>query len=794
MSNRDKNSIYKVGIIIAAIVLLTWLKGIIHFINLPIHITKFTAIFFPFIISLLALALFIKLWVFIYKLNKTARIPEERYRSLYHQAQMGLITTSFDGCKIIMANPKMLEILGFNDFNEVEKLSAYNLWANPNDRLKFISELQVHKKLSAYNFPAVCKDGTIKYLQLYAILDIKSGHIEANIIDVTDKQTYEKQLLYQATLLKNIQESILVIDPQGVIQFYNRQAEQIFKINGNRLINEVISGLGDVHDPYITSGVLAHVTAGHSWQGEHGMMVQGQKRIFISRVDPIINDNLISAYVIMSTDITELVRNREQAEAANLAKSQFLANMSHEIRTPMIGILGAVDLLEQGLTDSKQLTNINIIKECGEQLLKIINEILDVSKIEIGLVNLRPQNCNIYDLFYHTIQIVEPMLKEKGLKLELDLHSISSIEAFLDPYKVRQILTNILFNAIKFTSKGTIKLKSHINYGETRNQLVVSIIDTGIGIPREHIPFIFDPFSQVDNSTSRGFGGTGLGLYICQKLVELMDGTIEVISELGRGTEFIITLPLTISANTLATHETVIKTKNVDDTIQFIPRSVLVVEDNELNQKIVGEMLRNYGFEVSTAINGLECLQILQHKNFDIILLDMQMPLMDGYETAKLIREDININHIPIIAMTAHAMNGDREKCIASGCTSYIAKPFKSEDLVNEIKQHLSSSYSGSKHLSHYNNLFINELIPEFISILADMIEELDEAINSNDMREVKSISHDIKGTAGMYGFNSISHTAAQIEKAAQESSAVKMQNLLKHLHQLFEEASEEVS
>ncbi|HZK43504.1 MAG TPA: response regulator [Syntrophomonadaceae bacterium] len=579
-----------------------------------------------------------------------------------------------DNSRIIMANPKLLTMLGYDEMSEFKELSTFSLWANPDSRLEFFKQLQFSQKLSGYSAQGICKDGNIKDFEISAVYNYELEYIEATVIDVT-----------------------------------------------------------------------------------------------------------------------ELLQVRKQAEAANLAKNQFLANMSHEIRTPMIGVLGAVDLLEQNNVNTKQLENIKIIRECSEHLLNIINDILDVSKIEIGLVHLKLENCNLYDLFYQAISMIKPSLYAKGLNLEVELNFESYLEVNLDSNKLRQILVNIFVNAIKYTTKGTIGIKAKINNIEERNNLVISISDTGIGIPNEYISSIFNPFSQGDNSSSRGFEGTGLGLYICKSLIDLMEGNIDVISSPSQGTEFIITLPVKVLIPQVLASNYVNNANKIDDTIKFIPRSILVVEDNELNQKIVAEMLRNYGFDVSTAKNGLECLQILQHERFDAILLDMQMPIMDGYETAQLIREDKDLKDIPVIAMTAHAMNGDREKCIAYGCSSYISKPFKSEHLVEEIKQHLKTHTS--KRLSTPpNNLFIAELIPEFMDLLADMMEKLNIAIKNADIDEIKNISHDIKGSSGMYGFNDISNLAAQIEKTVNNNSLNKVQLLYRNLFELYRIANEQVS
>ncbi len=601
--------------------------------------------------------------------------------------------------------------------------------------------------------------------------------------------SFTNDLNYQITLLENIQECIIVVGINGTVQYYNLPAKKLFNLSQLLSKKDMLFKLFPTYSHIEISEIYNLIQSGRTWQGEYEMEVDGEKKTFMSRINPIIYNNRITDYVIIASDITELVQTRGQAQAANLAKNQFLANMSHEIRTPMIGILGAVDLLEATCTDKKQMENINIIRYCGEDLLNIINDILDVSKIEIGLVDLHPENCNLYDLFYRAINTIEPALLEKGLNLELDIKDIAKAEVFLDHFKLRQILTNILFNAIKFTSRGTIRIKAFFDQSG-HEQLVIIISDTGIGIPSDAIPYIFDPFSQADNSTSRQFNGAGLGLYICKKLIDLMDGTIKVTSEIELGTEFKINLPVEIRTNYdlgIPSDEIQLESK-----VTFMPHSILVVEDNELNQKIVDEMLRNFGFEVRVANNGLECLQILEDNSFDLILLDMQMPIMDGYETAQLIRQDKTLKHLPIIAMTAHAMTGDRELCLASGCTSYIAKPFKSEELVAEINKNLTPYPQNPK--AQTNHLFINELLPEFFETMSMMIGELDRAVSSRNLDKIKSISHDIKGTSGIYGFADISQLAIQIGEAVEEKCFPKLEQLLTQLHCKYQEAIKQVS
>lgn len=481
----------------------------------------------------------------------------------------------------------------------------------------------------------------------------------------------------------------------------------------------------------------------------------------------------------------ELVEARVQAQAANMVKNQFLANMSHEIRTPMIGIMGAVDLLAESRLADEQYENIEIIRDCGEQLLSIINGILDMSKIELGMVELHPKVCSLSNLFVSLFNIVEPILKGKGLYIKLDISPGIPALVRIDETKLRQVLINILYNAVKFTNQGFIRFTATLEEVDGIPWLSLAISDTGIGIPDYEIENIFTPFTQVDNSTSRQYGGTGLGLCISKKLVDLMQGNIYVKSQEGLGSTFYIKIPLEI-VSYLEVNKNINSNDHNDDyedklLTDFVPIRVLLVEDNNLNQKIVSQMLINYGFEITVANNGLECLRLLQEMHFNIILMDMQMPVMDGYEATRMIRQYEALQHIPIIAMTAHAMNGDREKCLASGCTSYIAKPFKAEELAREIRKHFQGISTGNSD-PDFNN-FINELLPEFMAQLEEMVNSLKLAFANHDLEAIKSISHDIKGTAGMYGFRQISETAATIEAAAWEGSFARIKSCLDQLY-----------
>ncbi|MDD2510105.1 MAG: ATP-binding protein [Syntrophomonas sp.] len=484
---------------------------------------------------------------------------------------------------------------------------------------------------------------------------------------------------------------------------------------------------------------------------------------------------------------------QENANFANMAKSQFLSNMSHEIRTPIIGILGSLDLLEQSDLSQQQAANISIIRECGEQLLQIIDNILDVSKIEVGLVTPNLEPCNLHELTLATIERVDTLLKRKGLGFKLNIDSQIPAKLMLDKSKLQQIMLNLLNNSMKFTLEGSIELRAGI-HPEDSSRLLFSITDTGIGIPQSFLERLYDPFTQADSSNSRQYGGTGLGLFICKKLLGLMGGEINVSSMPGSGTTFFFSIPLMeadeVELQSQDEFRPEERESREDSLLDFTPIQVLLVEDNPLNQKIVGQMLHNYGFEVIMASNGLEGLRILQDSQVKIILMDMQMPIMDGYEATQFIRQDSKWREIPIIAMTAHSLPGDREKCLACGCTSYISKPFKGNDLVQLMKGYIKRDFKESTSPQH----LIAELMPEFITLLDEMIGDLDIAVKNRNIDNIQAISHDIKGTAGMYGFMKVSQLATAIEQASRIKDMQRIKQICSELYQQVEKIKIQVS
>ncbi len=386
--------------------------------------------------------------------------------------------------------------------------------------------------------------------------------------------------------------------------------------------------------------------------------------------------------------ISQLISAREEAEQANRAKSDFLAMMSHELRTPMNGVLGMLQLLETTEQTREQAEYTALATESTEHLLKVINDILDFSRIERGALELECIPFNLLELVQGSALVFQHSAQQRGLALELQIQAgLENIEVCGDPTRIRQILVNLLGNALKFTEEGAIHLS--LEWQALDHDvlwLTCAVHDSGIGISPERLEHMFDAFQQADSSISRRYGGTGLGLAIARTLAERMGGTLQAESKEGSGSTFTLEIPLPFQQSPAHRQQAA-----GDAAPVAAGQEILLVEDNPVNQTVIEAMLRSLGYRVTLVADGIQAVRSAERQRYDAILMDCRLPVLDGYSATREIRAQENGRRVPIIALTANALQGDRENCLQAGMNDYLAKPFKRAELQRILQRWIGS-------------------------------------------------------------------------------------------------------
>jgi PAS domain S-box-containing protein len=585
---------------------------------------------------------------------------------------------------------------------------------------------------------------------------------------------------------------------------------------GEMLGRNIRDMIPEKHRPRFEEEYLAAVRNDNNTitSGEFCVLSKEGQEIFLLYKNYRVEEPDLDPYVIgFAQDITDRIKmekelrlTKQLTEEVARAKESFLAHMSHEIRTPMNGILGIASLLKKTQLDSQQRDYLQLIQESANNLVVIVNDILDLEKIVAGKLQLEVIPFKIVDKIATTIQSFIYRAEEKELGLIYQNFIPADLVVKGDPYRLSQVLNNILSNALKFTESGHITISSGINE-ESEDEVVVEITvsDTGIGIEQERLRTVFEPFVQADATISRKYGGTGLGLAICKNMIEMQHGDMNVQSELGKGSAFTIRIPYYLSIEAMQENE-------IGQEIDYKSlghRKVLVAEDVELNQYLARHILESWDFEVVIANNGREAIEALADASFDCVLMDVQMPEMDGIEATHHIRSmpDPVKAKIPIIALTANALKGDSEKYLAAGMTDYLAKPFDEERLFRVISRNLTPAVApvstsapstgpasasvtskidipliNTTTMSNDSRLydltmvqsvsggdegFIKKMVALFIETVPQNVQDLKKALQEENWEQVGKTAHKLKSTIDSMGIKSIRQEIRAVEANA---------------------------
>lgn len=505
----------------------------------------------------------------------------------------------------------------------------------------------------------------------------------------------------------------------------------------------------------------------------------------------------------------ELESTTRRALEASHAKSEFLANMSHELRTPMNGVLGMMDIVLESRLSPEQREQLETAQRCAFTLLALLNDILDLSKIEAGKMVLERIPFDARRLVDESVKSQMPRCRQKGIDLKVQTDADVPGMILGDPLRMRQILENLLSNAIKFTEQGGVTVVLE-RFGP--RELRLAVHDTGTGISKDKLGSIFDKFTQADGSISRKYGGTGLGLTITRKLVEMHGGHMSVESEPGAGSRFYAHLPLEVPEGGVnAPAPPVAGTARIEAGEAARPVRILVVEDNLVNQKVVSAILKKRRWIVELANDGREAIDKLDQESadhFGLILMDVQMPVLDGLEATRLIRGNPRWNALPIVAMTAHAMNGDRERCLQAGMNGYVSKPVQPAHLLDLIESHLNHTAPeapvqptgkpaleralADRLIAQDSDLATN-MLQLFLQLAPERLQRVRLAAEAQDLETLTTEIRKISSSAVAMAATGLGECARQVEKAAEEHDLVALREgltaLEREVHQLRHQA-----
>ncbi|MBL7860801.1 MAG: response regulator [Cyclobacteriaceae bacterium] len=600
---------------------------------------------------------------------------------------------------------------------------------------------------------------------------------------------YVRKGLFYKSVVEDGSDIIFLVDYEGTILYHNHSVRHTLGYKGSSLIGKrFFDFVPDYHLENFKKEFARSTRKAFNKSIEFQFKCadRSYKYLEFNSVN-LKQKEGIKGLILDCRDITQRKEDAAELLRAQKAKEQFLANISHEIRTPINGIAGMAALLSQNPSKEEQKTYLNAIKTAADNLKVIINDILDLASIESGKLKFEKIDFSLPDLLHSLLETFGIQAKEKGIKLTYHLDKEVHQVFVGDPVRLNQVLINLISNALKFTHSGSIHIE--VFPAKIKNsiyQIQFNITDTGIGIPEDKLQTIFESFSQADASVTRKYGGTGLGLTIVKQLVELQNGSIQVVSKENEGSTFTFTLPYRLSKSKVVNKPNIAKPQNRD---QFNQASILLVEDNDINRLYAGSILKMWGCYFETAENGVVALEKIRNQGFDLVLMDIQMPVMDGFETTKAIRKgDAKHSRVPIIALTANATKKDFERCLAAGMNDCIPKPFTQEDLFKVLAKYLGkkinpknirqsaipeSVQSSEVDLSYLYKVsngdknFIQEITSTFLESTPKTLRDIQEQLQEKNWRQLAKVVHKIKPTITLLGIHALKDKILQLEAEA---------------------------
>ncbi|NLJ21486.1 MAG: response regulator [Methanothrix soehngenii] len=613
------------------------------------------------------------------------------------------IVVSSEGWRFEYVNPAFARMVGRMPKELIGR--SMDELIHPHDRPILIQARSRRQagETSSYEARLIRSDGCVFPVQVTGTPRWQDGKFFGSIVavtDLTERKRFEDELKKSEAenrlLLDSIPDSIFLLDKEGNFLDYRTPNSSILYAPAELFMGKNIHSIMPQDLVELTMNNLGLARQSGKMQVfEYQLPTNGEIKHFEARI------NLCEGgdFLALVRDVTERKRSdemlwkaKEEAEAAAKAKSEFLANMSHEIRTPLNAVIGLTGLLLDTDLTHEQRNYLEIVRDSGDSLLSVINNILDFSKIDGGMMELEHSPFDLRRCIESTMDLMVTRAAEKGLVLKVVLDDQLPTMLVGDASRLRQVLANLLSNAVKFTDKGFVEVSVRGNAIPEGFELRFDVLDTGIGMPQDKLDRLFMPFSQIDSSITRRYGGTGLGLAISKRLVGMMGGRIWAKSNPGVGSTFTFTIKVKLPCMQPVQHEVKDLKPDIKPPIeghfqQALPLSILLAEDNAVNQMVLLQMLRKIGYQADLASNGFDVLAALDRQAYDVVLMDIQMPDMDGFEaTRRILARFPKMKRPRIIALTAHALNGDRERCLKAGMDGYLSKPVKIEDLQSALR------------------------------------------------------------------------------------------------------------